>query len=101
MYGTGKANSGGKPPTPGRPCGERRQAGSGLRSPGSAPAMGDEGEERCIAKQFPMAPVTAAGGQGGPVNWEEPRATKKGNVPEGRGVLGGLGTPRVMDPARA
>jgi hypothetical protein len=65
------------------------------------PQWGTRGEERCIAKQFPMAPVTAAGGQGGPVNWEEPRATKKGNVPEGRGVLGGLGTPRVMDPARA
>jgi len=53
MNGTGKANSGGRPPTPGRQCGERRQAGSGLRIPGSAPAMGDEGGIEAYRQTIP------------------------------------------------
>ena len=89
------------PPCRGVSVASADKRGADSESLEAPPQWGTRGEERCIAKQFPMAPVTAAGGQGGPVNWEEPRATKKGNVPEGRGVLGGLGTPRVMDPARA
>jgi len=57
------------------------------------PQWGMGGEERRIAKQFPVAPVAAAGGQSDPVSGGEPRATKKGNVPEGRGCAGGLGAP--------
>ena len=89
------------PPRRGVSVASADQRGADSEALEAPPQWGTRGEERRIAKQIPVAPVTAAGGQRGPVNGEEPRATKKGNVPEGRGGFGGVRTPRVMDPAWA